>query len=168
MSIQSFIHNSQSESESLSVMSDSLQPHGLYSPWNSPGQNTRMGSFPFPGDLPKPGIEPKSPAFREDSLPAEPPGKPIIASLEQLTWPSKGKWRSTLQYIHTTEYYYVIKRMHTIQLLMHTMTCMKPEMITLSERKKIKKAVQWHPTPVLLPGKSHGRRSLVGCSPWGH
>ena len=26
---------------------------------------------------------------------------------------------------------------------------------------------QWHPTPVLLPGKSHERRSLVGCSPWG-
>ena len=26
---------------------------------------------------------------------------------------------------------------------------------------------QWHSTPVLLPGKFHGRRSLVGCSPWG-
>ena len=26
---------------------------------------------------------------------------------------------------------------------------------------------QWHPTPVLLPGESHGRRSPVGCSPWG-
>ena len=26
---------------------------------------------------------------------------------------------------------------------------------------------QWHPTPVLLPGKSHGQRSLVGCGPWG-
>ena len=26
---------------------------------------------------------------------------------------------------------------------------------------------QWHPTPVLLPGKSHGWRSLVGCSLWG-
>ena len=26
---------------------------------------------------------------------------------------------------------------------------------------------QWHPTPVLLPWKSHGQRSLVGCSPWG-
>ena len=25
---------------------------------------------------------------------------------------------------------------------------------------------QWHPTPVLLPGKSHARRSMVGCSPW--
>ena len=27
---------------------------------------------------------------------------------------------------------------------------------------------QWQPTPVLLPGKSHGQSSLVGCSPWGH
>ena len=27
---------------------------------------------------------------------------------------------------------------------------------------------QWHPTPVLLPGKSHGWSSLVGCSPWDH
>ena len=26
---------------------------------------------------------------------------------------------------------------------------------------------QWHPTPVLLPGKSHGQKSLEGCSPWG-
>ena len=26
---------------------------------------------------------------------------------------------------------------------------------------------QWHPSPVLLPGESHGQRSLVGCSPWG-
>jgi len=33
------------ESESRSVMSDSLPPHGLYSPWNSPGQNTGAGSL---------------------------------------------------------------------------------------------------------------------------
>ena len=26
---------------------------------------------------------------------------------------------------------------------------------------------QWYPTPVLLPGKSHGQQSLVDCSPWG-
>ena len=32
---------------------------------------------------------------------------------------------------------------------------------------EISRCWQWHPTPVLLPGKSHGRRSLVGCSPWG-
>ena len=58
-------------------MSDSLQPHGLYSPWNCPGQNTGVGcSFPSPGDLPNPGIKPGSPALQGDSLPAEPPGKP--------------------------------------------------------------------------------------------
>ena len=34
-----------SESESRSVMSDSLQPHGLYSPWNSPGQKTGVDSL---------------------------------------------------------------------------------------------------------------------------
>ena len=27
---------------------------------------------------------------------------------------------------------------------------------------------KWHPTPVFLPGESHGQRSLVGYSPWGH
>ena len=26
---------------------------------------------------------------------------------------------------------------------------------------------KWQPTPVFLPGESHGQRSLVGCSPWG-
>ena len=36
-------------------------------------------------------------------------------------------------------------------------------MPAISSRKR-----QWHPTPVLLPGKSHGWRSLIGCSPWGH
>ena len=48
-----------SESESRSVGSDSLQPHGLYSPWNSPGQNTEEGScsliqaiFPTQGSNP--------------------------------------------------------------------------------------------------------------------
>ena len=34
-----------SESESRSVVSDFLQPHGLYSPWNFPGQNTGVGSL---------------------------------------------------------------------------------------------------------------------------
>ena len=38
----------QPESESHSVVSNSLWPHRLYSPWNSPGQNTGMGSQPFP------------------------------------------------------------------------------------------------------------------------
>ena len=41
-------------------MPDSLQPHGLYSPWNSPGQNTGVCSLSLPGDLPNPGIELRS------------------------------------------------------------------------------------------------------------
>ena len=50
-----------------------LWPHGLYGPWNSPGQNTGVGSCSLP---PSPGIKPRSPALQADSLPAEPPGKP--------------------------------------------------------------------------------------------
>ena len=50
--------------------SHSLQPHGLYSPWNSPGQSTGVG------DLPNPGIEPRSPLLQVDFLPAESQGKP--------------------------------------------------------------------------------------------
>ena len=50
-----------SESESCSVISNSLQPHGLYSPWNSPGQNTGVGSFSllqgiFPTQESNPGL----------------------------------------------------------------------------------------------------------------
>ena len=37
----------------------------------------------------------------------------------------------------------------------------------LGEFGELPRRRQWHPTPGLLPGKSHGRRSLVGCSPWG-
>ena len=48
-------------SESFSVMFDSLRPHGLYSPWNSPGQNTGMGSLSllqeiFPTQGSNPGL----------------------------------------------------------------------------------------------------------------
>ena len=47
------------ESESHSVVSDSLRPHGLYSPWNSPGQNTAVGSLSLPqGIFPTQGLNP--------------------------------------------------------------------------------------------------------------
>ena len=74
----------ESEIESRSVISDTLQPHGLYSPWNSPGQNTGVGSCSLEwvahsllqGNLPNPGIKPRCPALQADSLPAEPQWKP--------------------------------------------------------------------------------------------
>ena len=86
---QGYANNPESESESCSVMSDSLPPHGLYSPWNSPGQNTEVNTFPSPGDLPNPGIKPRSPALQVDSLPADPQGKPKntgVTSLSLLQW----------------------------------------------------------------------------------
>ena len=42
-----------------------------------------------------------------------------------------------------------------------------PELMHLHIHSSVIRRRQWHPTPVLLPGKSHGQRSLVGCSPWG-
>ena len=50
-----------SESESCSVVSDFLRPHGLYSPWNTPGQNTGEGSLSllqgiFPNQRSNPGL----------------------------------------------------------------------------------------------------------------
>ena len=53
-------------------MSDSLQPHGLYSPWNSPGQVLEWVAFPFS----RGSSQPRSPILQADSLPAEPQGKP--------------------------------------------------------------------------------------------
>ena len=66
-----------SQSESHSVMSNSLQPHGLYSPWNSPGHNTGVGNLSllqgiFPTQGSNPGLQ------QADSLPAEPQGKPLL------------------------------------------------------------------------------------------
>ena len=36
------------------------------------------------------------------------------------------------------------------------------------EPRKILLRREWQPTPVFLPGESHGQRSLVGYNPWGH
>ena len=78
----------ESESKSCSVLSNHLQTHGLYSPCNSPSQNTGVGPFPSPGDLPNPGIKPRSSTLQADSLPAEPQGKPkntyVLLMLDKL------------------------------------------------------------------------------------
>ena len=69
-------------SESHSVVSDSLQPHSMEFSrpeyWN--GQ-----PFLSPWDLPNPGMEPRSPAQKADSLPAEPQGKPKNAGVGSLS-----------------------------------------------------------------------------------
>ena len=78
------------ESESHSVVPDSLQPRGPYSPWNSPGQNPGVGSLSLLQEIfPNPGIKPRSPALQADSSPAEPQEKPKntgVGSLSLLQW----------------------------------------------------------------------------------
>ena len=60
-------------SESRSVVSDSLRPHGLHSPLEFSRPEYWSGEpFPSSGDLPNPGIEHRSPALQADSLPFEP------------------------------------------------------------------------------------------------
>ena len=52
-------------------------------------------SFPSPGDLPNPGIEPTSPTLRADSLPAEPPGKPKntgVSLLQRIFLTQESDW----------------------------------------------------------------------------
>ena len=111
------------KSESRSVVSYSLRPRGLYSPWNSPSQDTGVGShfllqgiFPTQGsnpgllhcrqilyqlshqgsprilDLPKPGIEPGSPALQADSLPTELSGKPQFLLTRRKGLPTFRDW----------------------------------------------------------------------------
>ena len=83
-------------SKSHLVVSDSLWPHGLYSPWNSLGQNTGLPLFilpwriiPFSRRSSQPRDQTRSPTLQADSLPAEPPGKPkntAVGSLSLLQW----------------------------------------------------------------------------------
>ena len=75
-SVGCFLYNEKSESESHSVMSTSLQNHGLYSPWNSPGQNTGMVAIPFSKGFSQPRDQTQISHIIGGSLPAEPQGKP--------------------------------------------------------------------------------------------
>ena len=69
------------------VVSNFLQPHGLWDPmwptrllcpWNSPGRNTGVGChFLLQGIFPGPGIKPRSPTLKANSLPTEPPEKSL-------------------------------------------------------------------------------------------
>ena len=81
---------SSSSSSSRSIMSNSLQPHGLQPtwllcPWGFSRQEYWSGlPCPLPEDLPNPGTEPRSPSLQADSLQTEPPEKPKNARVGSL------------------------------------------------------------------------------------
>ena len=66
--------------QSSLTLCDPMEPARLLRPWIL-GKNTGVGChFLFQGNLPNPGIKPRSPTFQADSLPSEPLGKPEISS----------------------------------------------------------------------------------------
>ena len=69
--LRQFKTSEESDSESCSVVSNSLQCHGLYRPSFSRPEPWSGQPFPSPRDLPDPEIESGSPALQADSLPAE-------------------------------------------------------------------------------------------------
>ena len=72
--------------ESRSVASDSLWSHGLYSPWNSPGQNTGVGSLSvLQGIFPTQGLNPGLPQCRQILYQLSPKWSPRI--LEWVAYP---------------------------------------------------------------------------------
>ena len=70
----------ESESESHSVVLDSLWPHGILQ-----ARILKWVAFSSPGDIPNPGVQSRSPTLQADSLPAEPRGKPKIPGVGSLS-----------------------------------------------------------------------------------
>ena len=82
-----------SESESHSVMSDSLWPHGLYSLWNSPGQTTGGGSLSLlQGIFPIQGSNPDLPHCRQIAYQLSHKGSPRILEWVAYPFSSRSSW----------------------------------------------------------------------------
>ena len=124
--------------------------------------------FPSPGDLPNPGIKPRSPALQADSLPEESPGKPkntgvgSLSLLQQIFPTQESNWGLLLcrsPYVTGFPSGSAVKNLPAVQEPQETWV--------QSLRREDPLEEKWQPTPVFLPGESHGQRSLADYSPWG-
>ena len=142
---------------------------------DSPGKNTGVGFHALlQGDLPNPGIKPRSPALQEDSLPSEPPG-------------TQFRQRSNFLQIILGEAHEHCKVGENFRAERNESLALDKwrwgwregnppgpstwwafSLSTLGSSVLSSQRRRWHPAPVLSPGKSHGWRSLVGYSPGGH
>ena len=138
-----------------SVMSDSLRPHGLYVPCQVPlsmelsRQEYWSGlPFPTPGGLPNPRIEtasPTSPALAGRFFTTQPPGKPV-SELPSVLCGSNDQSQREHERLRG------LACGKSSNLHCHIFMC-HPWLRKIPWRRK------WQPTPVFLPGKSHGQRS---------
>ena len=140
---------SKGESESLSVVSDSLQPHGLYSPWNSPGQNTGVGSLSL---------------LRGSSQPRDWTQVSHIAGTFFTSWATREDHLLCKSYINREQW--LIIRASLVTLMVKHMTAMQETQVwCLGQEDPLEKGMATHPS--ILVHSCHGQRSLVGYSLWG-
>ena len=194
----SYKTHSESESERHSVMSDSLRPRGLYSPWNSLGQNTGMGSLSLlQGIFLTQGLNPGLPHCSQILYQLRHKGSPRI--LEWVAYPFSrylpdsgielgspalwtelsGKPKTHSEVKLYSEEKYILKPSFTIYYIYSDYMYRNEDFSQLYKLYKIYYVLYpwvgkiawrrgWHPTPVFLSGESHGQRSLAGYSPCGH
>ena len=141
-------------------------------------------------DLPGPGIEPMSPALAGRFLSTVAPGKSsplflyliltqfwsscFLNLLLNLSFSSPSV-NQTWQWVHNLRgnLYFSSGPCSCLVFCLRCYgqlsveTLVQPDSRNNSPAHSKDRRRQWKPTPVLLPGKSHGRRSLVGWSPWG-
>ena len=128
------------EGESHSVMSNSLRSHGVYSPWNPPDQNTRVGSL-----------------FLLQRVFQSQRWNPGLLHCKQVLYHLSHQGSPINEYIRISPMAQWVKnhlqcRRHRFDLWL----------------RKFSWKRKWQPTPVFLSGESHGQRSLAGYSSWGH
>ena len=112
--------------------------------------------FPSPGDLPDPGIEPTSPV----SLTKDKTLGLGVRNLSHWTTREVTKW-----------IWFNLKKgfPSSTSVKEHTCQCRRHKSHRLNSWVgKIPWRRKWQPTPIFLSGESHGQRSLVVYSPWGH
>ena len=133
-------------SESCSVVSESLRPHGLYSSWDSPGKNTGLGSLSF---------------SRGPSQPRDQTGVSCIAGGFFTNWAVRG----ALIWVEAAYYSGLFLVAQPSEHLPAMQETQETWVWSLGQEDDTWRKA-WQPTPVFLPGESLGQRSLAGCSPW--
>ena len=86
-------------------------------------------------------------------------GRECVQPCSNLLFVNKTTNTQDSSYHHTSRAEKVLKHLRKTRIYLQ---CRRPEFQKILRRK------EWQPTPVFLPGKSHGQRSQVGYSPWGH
>ena len=167
-------------SESRSVVSDSLWPHGLHSPWNSSGQNTGVGSLSFfQGIIPTQEWNPDLLYCRRILYQLNHKGIPRILEWVAYPFSSGSSWpRNQTNVSCIAGRFFTNWTIRVYPMVMpirgfpggsdgKASACSSGDWVwSLGREDPLEKGRL--PTPVFWPGEFHGRRSLAGYRPKGH